>query len=378
MAIAGGGTGGHTSAGLAVAHALRCRSGPAAELLWIGSRGGIEARVVPEAGIPYEPIATGKLRRSWSGRNVTDLLVHLPSGIVQARRRLRAFRPHVLFATGGFVSVPPALAAWSLRIPVVVHEQVAAPGLANRLVGRIATRIALTFPQAGPAFPRGKTVVTGNPLRPELLGGPPREQALALLRLDPGLPVVYVTGGAQGAHAINRAVGAILHELLTTVQVIHQCGEQPTTGDRSWLEAQARKLPEPLSARYRVTPYIGAGLREVYAAASLVVGRAGAGTVSECCHLGLPGLFIPLPGASADEQTANGRLLAEAGAALLLPEAELTPERLRDTILDLARRPMRLKQMGERARGLALPDAADRIVALLFHVAHTDHEAGSP
>jgi len=373
VAIAGGGTGGHTSVGLAVAHALRARFPSDLALLWVGSRAGIEARIVPEAHIPYQAISTGKLRRSWSLENITDLLLRFPAGVFQARRCLRAFRPHVLFATGGFVSVPPALAAWSLRIPVVVHEQVSAPGLANRLVGRIARRIALTFPQAASAFPRGKTVVTGNPLRPELEGGS-REKAFAALRLSPDLPLVYVTGGAQGSHAINRAVGAILPELLTTAQMIHQCGEQPTTGDRAWLEAQAQTLPEPLRARYRIIPYVGAELREIYAAADLVVGRAGAGTVNECCHLGLPALFIPLPGASADEQAANARILAEAGAAVVIPEAQLSPERLRDTIRGLLQDRARLKQMGDRARSLAIPDAADRLVALLSEVAQGRRE----
>ena len=148
-----------------------------------------------------------------------------------------------------------------------------------------------------------------------------------------------------------------------------RCGQQPTTGDRAWLEAQAQALPEALRARYCLIPYIGAELREIYAATDLLVGRAGAGTVNECCHLGLPALFIPFPGASANEQAANARIVAEAGAAMVLLEATLTPERLRDSILGLLEDRARLKQMGEQARRLAIPDAADRLVQLLCDIA---------
>jgi UDP-N-acetylglucosamine--N-acetylmuramyl-(pentapeptide) pyrophosphoryl-undecaprenol N-acetylglucosamine transferase len=275
------------------------------------------------------------------------------------------FRPHLLFATGGFVALPSVLAAWLLRIPVIVHEQVAVSGLANRIAARFARRVAISFPSSEREFPRGKCVLTGNPLRPELRGGS-REAALARLGLDPSLPVVYVTGGAQGSHRINRIVGEILEPLLALAQLIHQCGDHPATGDLAWLENQASQLDPARRARYLLRPYIGEELREVYAAAWLVVGRAGAGTVNECCHLGLPGLFIPLAGASGDEQTANARALVVAGGAILLPETSLTAEGLLETIRSLLGDPQRLKAMGERARSLAIPDSAERIADLIL------------
>ena len=168
VVIAGGGTGGHTSPGLAVAARLR-ESG--VDVHWIGSRAGIEARRVPEAGITFHTIPVGKLRRYWDWQNVPDLAVRAPAGLAQSWRLLRRLRPALLLATGGFVALPPALAARTLGIPLVVHEQTSVPGLANRVAGRFARRIALTFPLTGAEFPKERTVLTGNPLRQELLGG---------------------------------------------------------------------------------------------------------------------------------------------------------------------------------------------------------------
>ncbi len=366
VVIAGGGTGGHTSAGLAVAAALQ-RHG-VADVQWIGSRRGIEARRVPEAGLPYHAIATGKLRRYWDWRNVSDLGLRVPTGYLQSLRLLRRLAPNLLFATGGFVALSPALAARSLRIPIVVHEQTAVPGLANRIAGRFARRIALTFPVAGDDFPSDRVALTGNPIRPELSGGS-REDGCRLFGLAPGTPLVYVTGGSQGSHRINRTVGATLGPLLEACQIIHQAGDNPETRDLEWLEAQARRLAEPLRRRYALRPYVGAELRHVYAAADLVVGRSGAGTVNELCHLGRPAIYIPLPGTSGDEQAANARLAEAAGAAVLLPQVSLTPERLLDAVTALLANPAELRAMGERALSLAVPDAADRIARLILEAA---------
>jgi len=365
VVIAGGGTGGHTSPGLAVAAALRERGVAHA---WIGSRDGLEARRAVEEGIPYHAIPTGKLRRYWAWRNVTDLAVNVPAGVVRAWALLRRLHPRVVLATGGFVALPVVLGAALARVPVVVHEQTAVPGLANRIAARRARRIAVTFADSGRHFRSARVVVTGNPLRPELRAGS-RADAVARFGLDPALPLVYVTGGAQGARPINRAVGEIVGELLAQAQVIHQCGDHPATGDRAWLAARRDALPPALARRYTVLPWVGAELSGIYAAAALVVTRAGAGTVNECCQLGLPALYVPLPGASGDEQTANARLVGRAGGCSILPQASLTPPLLLERIRSLLADPPRLKEMGERARALAIPDAADRLVTLLLEVA---------
>ena len=364
VVISGGGTGGHTSPGLAVAARLREAS---VDVHWIGSRAGIEARRVPEAGITFHSIPVGKLRRYWDWQNVPDLAVRAPAGLAQAWRLLRRLRPALLLATGGFVALPPALAARALRIPVVVHEQTSVPGLANRVAGRFARRIALTFPLTGNELPRERTVLTGNPLRPELRGGS-RAAACRRFGLENAGPIVYVTGGALGSHRLNRDVGEALPRLLERCQVIHQCGENKATGDLAWLGERARALPEGLRRRYALQAYVGAELRDVYAATALVIGRSGAGTVNECCQLGLPALYVPLPGTSGDEQTANARLVEAAGGAVVFPQVSLTSGGLVEAVERLLGDPAALAAMGERARSLAVPDAADRIVRLLFEV----------
>src|SRR5262245_24659376 len=219
VVITGGGTGGHTSAGLAVAAALRERG--CEDVAWIGSREGTEARRAPEAGIAFHPISTGKLRRYWDWQNVPDLLWRAPAGVFEALGLLRRLRPAIVFTTGGFAALPAALAALPAGIPVVVHEQTSVPGLANRIAARFARRVAVTCPGTGDGFPVGRVVVTGNPLRPNLVGGS-RAEACRLFGLDPADPIVYVTGGSLGSHAINRRVGDALGEWLGRCQIIHQ------------------------------------------------------------------------------------------------------------------------------------------------------------
>jgi UDP-N-acetylglucosamine--N-acetylmuramyl-(pentapeptide) pyrophosphoryl-undecaprenol N-acetylglucosamine transferase len=364
VVFAGGGTGGHTAAGLALAKALTARLGGDVRLAWIGSLSGIEATWVPAAGIGYYAIPTGKLRRQLAWRNVTDLTLRVPAGFGRAFALLGRLRPAIVVATGGFVAVPTAVAASARRLPLLVHEQVVVPGLANRFIGRLADRIAVTFAASATAFPRAKVVVTGNPVRPELLAGQ-RARAFERFGLDPALPLIYITGGALGAHRVNRVVGAALPALLAVTQIVHQCGDN-AYGDLAWLDSEASRLAPPLSGRYRAVALVGEELGDLYAATSLVVGRAGAGTVTELAALGLPAILVPLPGARGDEQTANARVLADAAAAVLLAETDLTPERLVREVTQLLAEPDRLRAMAGHARTLATPDAAERLVDLVL------------
>jgi UDP-N-acetylglucosamine--N-acetylmuramyl-(pentapeptide) pyrophosphoryl-undecaprenol N-acetylglucosamine transferase len=364
VVFAGGGTGGHTAAGLALAKALRARLGGDVQLAWIGSQAGVEATWVPAAGIGYHAIPTGKLRRQLAWRNVTDLTLRVPAGFGRAYALLGRLRPAIVVATGGFVAVPTAVAAAARRLPLLVHEQVVVPGLANRIIGRLADRVAVTFAASAGAFPRAKVVVTGNPIRPELLGGQ-RARAFERFGLDPARPLLYITGGALGAHRVNRIVGAALPALLEVTQIVHQCGDN-TYDDLAWLRGAASRLPSALTGRYRVTALVGEELGDLYAAASLVLGRAGAGTVTELAALGVPAILVPLPGARGDEQTANARVLADAGAAVLVPEPKLTPERLVREVTALLADPDRRHAMAGRARALATPDAAERLVDLVL------------
>lgn len=364
IVIAAGGTGGHIQPAVATLQALRQRI--PVEPLWIGSHTGFEADAAAAEGVPFRRIATGKLRRYVSLHTPVDAL-RIPLGILQALRILRAARPDVVFSTGGFVSVPTVVAARLLKIPTLSHEQTAIIGLANRINARFCDVLALAYPIAATRLGRARTLVTGNPVRASLRHGDP--EGIRQLGLDPAQPLVYVTGGALGAQAINQAVRATLPELLPHTQILHQCGPSTANGDYPRLLAAREALPAELQDRYVVVERLGEELPAVYAAADLIVGRAGAGTVAEIATLGKPAIFIPLPRAGGDEQMRNARMLADADAAILLPQTELRPERLVTEIRGLIDAPERLRIMGERALAQSHDGAADRLADAVLALA---------
>jgi len=376
--VTGGGTGGHVSPALAVIQTLQGMAlgqDWAPEFRYVGSRQGVEQGLVEAAGIPFVGVQSGKLRRAASLRglltikNLADAF-RVPVGIKEAIGEVRRFRPDVVLATGGYVSVPPVIAAGLLRRPVLIHEQTVQVGLANRIAARFATRIALTFEGAASDLPpklRAKTFVTGNPVRSAIFGGD-RAQAIALCDFDAAddaLPAVYVTGGALGAQSINRAVEAALPDLLTFCRVIHQCGKQ----DGEHMEQVRASLAPAEQRRYYVVPFVGAEIADFFALADLVVGRSGAGTVTEVAALGKPALFIPLVPTGGDEQTRNARRSADTGAAIILPSGELTGPRLLSEIRALLGDMVRLKAMGTAALTLATPDAAYALARALLEMA---------
>lgn len=367
LVIAGGGTGGHVLPALAVVEELRGRGLPL-DLLWIGSHGDVEGPAAVRAGIPFRAVQTGKLRRYVAAETILDA-ARLPVGTVQAWRILRAFHPDAIFSTGGFVSVPTVVAGARLA-PVLTHEQTAILGLATRINLRFADVLALSFePTASHVTGfAGRVVVTGNPVRSSLRHGDPA-RGLARFGFTADLPLLYVTGGARGASPLNRRVAAILPDLLATCQVLHQTGPATANDDLKMLEDLAAGWPPDLRRRYRAVEFVRDELADVYAAAALVLGRAGAGTVAELAYLGKPGLLIPLPGSGGGEQDANARTLADAGGAVVLAQDEATPERLRTDLERLLGDPGRLRSMGERAASLARPDAAARLAEELLKLA---------
>jgi len=371
IAIAGGGTGGHVTPALATIAALRGQIvGQSLDLLWIGTADGVERRIAREHAIPFATIQAGKLRRYLSLENLVDL-GRLPVGIIQATLALRRFRPDIVFSTGGFVSVPTVAAAGLLRLPILIHEQTAQFGLANRLNLRFAATVALPY-EASRAFvpsTNARVVVTGNPVRAEISQGA-RAEGARLLRLDTQLPTMYVTGGARGARAINTTIAALLPELVQRYQVIHSCGTQDVSPTLAELRALKERLPAEQRDRYVVLDFVGAELPHVYALTSVVIGRAGAGTVAELAALGKPAILIPLPGTGGDEQTKNARLLADVGGAIILPESELTPARLLALLRELLDPSSadRLTRMGVAARTQAPPDAAAELARELLRL----------
>ena len=328
----------------------------------------MERRTMADLKVPYTAISTGKLRRYMSLQTPVDLLWRLPRGAVQAWRALRRYKPDVIFSTGGYVCVPTVIAGRLLGIPSLTHEQTALVGLANRIAGRFATRVAVSFPQSLRYFKEGKGVVTGNPVRPAVLQGEATRGA-AQFGMDPAVPTVYVTGGAQGSHAINMVVRDALPRLLECCAVIHQCGEGPegSGDDLRALREGRESLPSEKRARYWVQPYVGDEIGDVYALAALVVGRAGAGTVNELANIGKPSILVPLPGAA--EQEANARALEHEGGAVVVMQDALTPDSLVETVCGLVGDRDRLQQMGAGAKRLARPGAADAIIDELLRLA---------
>ena len=376
--VTGGGTGGHVSPALAVIQTLQEMAVGAdwtPEFRYIGSRHGVEQELVEAIGIPFVGVQSGKLRRASTLRGLLTLknladAFRVPIGIGEAIGEVRRFRPDVVLATGGYVSVPPVIAAGLLRLPVLIHEQTVQVGLANRIAARFATRIALTFEGAASDLPpslRAKTFVTGNPVRAAIFGGD-RARAIARFDFDPeddALPTVYVTGGALGAQSINRAVESALMDLLTVCRIIHQCGKQD--GHRM-AGVRASLLPQQ-QQRYHVVPFVGAEIADIFALADLVVGRSGAGTVTEVAAVGRPALFIPLVPTGGDEQTRNAGRSAETGAASLLPSRDLDGPRLLSAIRALLSDPLRLQVMGAAALTLATPNAAHELAAAVLELA---------
>ncbi len=374
--IAGGGTGGHVLPALAVMEELRARD-LALQPLWIGSTTGVERESAQRAGIPYQAIATGKLRRYLSIQTPVDA-ARIPLGAVQAWQHVRRHRPHVVLSTGGFVSVPTVLAASRLA-PVLTHEQTAILGLATRLNARLAEVLAVSYDEtaAVAASRHQRVVVTGNPVRASLrLGDASRGRAQ--FGFTEGLPLLYVTGGARGATPLNERIAALLPNLLHQCQILHQTGPASANADAAHLARLRHNLPEPLRSRYHVVEFVRDELPDVYAATDLVLSRAGAGTVAELAYLGKPAVLIPLPGAGGDEQTRNGRILAEAGAAILLPQDEATPERLREMLGSLVGDQKRLEDMGQRAQRIGRPDAAARLADELLRLARWDNRHLTP
>ncbi|MCH0562158.1 undecaprenyldiphospho-muramoylpentapeptide beta-N-acetylglucosaminyltransferase [Streptomyces sp. MUM 2J] len=378
LIVTGGGTGGHTYPALTAIRTTAARLdrlGVGLDVLWVGTATGLEARVTEREGIPFKTVATGKIRRSSnplklaSPANIKDM-GRVPLGAAQARSIVSDFRPDVVLSTGGYVAVPVGLAAKFCRRPLVIHEQTVRLGLANRALARAATRVAVSSESTLPLLPdsvRASAVVTGNPVRPEVLTGEPDKAiaALGLTGFDRTRPTVYITGGAQGSVQINTTVRAVLPWLLTQANVVHQCGATSIEESRQY----ATQLPDDLRHRYLVTDFVGPELPDVLALADVVISRSGAGTIAELTALGKPSVLIPLATSAGNEQEHNALHLQQAGAAVALLKDAVTPEGLRDAVAPILAAPERREQMAVQARALGRPDAADRLTDVLLGVA---------
>ncbi len=356
--VMAGGTGGHVFPALAVARELQANS---REVIWLGTHRGFESRIVPQTGIDMEWISVQGLRR----KGVLAMIVapfQVGWALLQSLAVIIRRRPAAVLGMGGFVSGPGGLAAWLTRRPLVIHEQNATAGLTNRLLARLARVVLQAFPGSFNCRVTAETV--GNPVRADIAAVPPPAQRYA----ERSGPVhLLVLGGSQGALALNQAVPAALALLGPAEQplVRHQCGE------RTLHAAQKAYAAQKLQAD--LMPFLE-DMAAAYAWADLVVCRAGALTVAELCAAGVPALFVPYPAAVDDHQTANAQAMAQAGAAMIIQESELTPELLAERLGIWMKSRDALVKRAEAARALAIPDSLARITQICLQQARGRHD----
>ncbi len=351
--ISGGGTGGHIFPAVAIADGLKERLTDA-EILFVGAKGRMEMKRVPEAGYPIEGLWISGIQRSLSTKNLA-FPFKLISSLFRARQIVKRFKPDLAIGVGGYASGPLLWAATRAGVPSLIQEQNSYPGITNRVLANKVQCICVAFEGMEKWFPAGRTILTGNPLRPKAIDiAGKREEALAYFGLESDKPVVLITGGSQGARSINNAILAGL-DMLTGlgIQLIWQCGEAFYTFAR---EAITKRNYSNL----HLTPFISR-MDLAYAAADLVVARAGAMTVAELAATAKPAILVPLPTAAEDHQTSNARKLEEAGAAILQPN-NTAKEQLVSAIITLANDAERRKTMSLNVSRFARIDATQRIV----------------
>lgn len=319
LLLTGGGTAGHVTPNIAMLPMLREKG---YDISYIGSYNGIEKKLITEQNVPYYGIATGKLRRYFDLKNFTDPF-RVVKGCIDARKLIRKLKPDVVFSKGGFVSVPVVLAAHREHIPVIIHESDMTPGLANKICIPYASKVCCNFPETVAMIPDNKGVLTGTPIRAELSKGD-RQSGLDLCHFTSNKPVIMVIGGSLGAQHVNEAVRSILPSLLERFQVVHLCGKGKV--DESFYSTTG----------YYQFEYIDKELKDLFAAADIVVSRAGANAIFELLSLNKPNLLIPLPaGASRGDQILNAESFKKQGFSMVLQEDEMTNESLYLAICDL-------------------------------------------
>ena len=361
--IAGGGTGGHIFPAIAIADAVE-RLEPSAKVFFAGRAGSLEERVMRAAGRPFLAVPSMGLRRSADARNALVPFV-VAAGYAKALGAMVGRRPDCAVGTGGFVSLPAVAAAWSLGTPVVLQEQNSYPGLATRLLSRLAREVHTSFEVTASYLPHARrTIVSGNPVREEFLRAD-RKASRERLGVPADAFVLFVVGGSRGARTLNRAVMDSAGRLAALdVAVIAQTGADDE-GD----------VREALNGSRALVRAFFDDVADCYAAADLVVARAGATTIAEIEAVGRPSVLVPYPYATEDHQTKNALAMEEAGAAVLVPDGEMTGERLIALVGELKSDRARLTRMSDRARSLARPDAADRVARAVLGAAG-DADAG--
>ena len=372
IALTGGGTGGHFFPALAVARELKniARTNPLKisptegtniDLIFLGPRTEGE-NLLKEEGIKHKKIAAGKIRRYSSLQNFIDIF-KIPCGLVQALWHLYWFMPNAVFSKGGYGSVPVVLAAWIYGIPVLIHESDSVPGIANKFCAKFSKRIAISFSQAAQYFPPQKTALTGNPVRKELLGGSKEELKNDLAGYSGLKYTLLILGGSQGSQAINKIIIESVILLLARCEIIHQCGKDN-------FEEIKKQFPAGFPEGYFPLPFLEENLlKNAYAAADIVISRAGATSIAEIAALGKPGILIPLPSAAGDHQNINAAAYQKSGACEIINQVNLTPHLFQDKIFSVLDNPQIRQKMSAAARHFNPQNATELIAEELLKIA---------
>jgi UDP-N-acetylglucosamine--N-acetylmuramyl-(pentapeptide) pyrophosphoryl-undecaprenol N-acetylglucosamine transferase len=325
----------------------------------------LEFQTAQRLNLPYVPLTTGRVQRNFS-RHTLSSLFKVPVGLAHATKIVRDFKPDVVLSFGGYVSVPVCIAAAALRIPIVIHEQTLHAGLANKVVGKFANKICISWKESASYFPGSKTILTGNPL-----GTAFREHLKTIHQPEAGkIPKLYVTGGSGGAHGINVLVEGALEKLLEKYEITHQTGDAQEFGDFDRLEALKATLPPELQERYTIKKFIIPEMvGSILSEADLVISRSGINTVTELLYLGKPSLLIPLPDGQRDEQQSNALFFQETGLGKMMEQATLTPESFTETIHEMMVNIDSYRSHASQTMHMIALDAAEKIIEVVSNVA---------
>ncbi len=355
----GGGTAGHIFPIIAIIREIR-RNHPQGEFrfFYIGPKDKFFGDLLSKEGIEVKTILAGKIRRYFSLLNIVDILFKLPIGILQAFFHIFVISPDLIFSKGGYGSIPTIIAGWILLTPIFLflHESDTAPGLANKIAGKLVLEIFTSFPiEETEYFPAKKVISIGNPIRKELLKGSSKE-AKKIFKLTGEKPLILILGGSQGAQKINDQVLTVLSKLLENFEIIHQ------TGRKNFEEVKAGAnvvIKENLKKYYHPLPFLDEKeLSHAYQAADLIISRAGAGSIFEIAALGKPSILVPLPGAAQNHQVKNAYAFAKNGSTIVIEEKNFLPHFFLEKLKYLFSQSKKLEEMAEKAKEFSKPDAA--------------------
>jgi UDP-N-acetylglucosamine--N-acetylmuramyl-(pentapeptide) pyrophosphoryl-undecaprenol N-acetylglucosamine transferase len=370
----GGGTGGHIYPIIAVAEEFK-NFKEEIKLYYFGSPGSFH-KILEENGIRISKIISAKLRRYFDLRNFIEIPILLPLSVIQALWKVFWLMPDVLFSKGGPSSLPVVLACWFYRVPIIIHDSDAAPGLANKLAAKYAKRIGVSFESAAEFFPekiKNKIALVGNPIRRSLFEGEilDKETAKKIFGFNPERPLILIIGGSQGAAAINDFMIEISGELTKDFQILHQTGFKNFESVKKESGMVLKNYPEEQRARYKIVSYFEKDLKDAYAAADLVISRASSGSIFETSAFGKPSVLIPLPSEVVGEhQIKNAYEYAKTGAAIVVEQANLTPNVFMLQLKKLFSEPEKLKTMSESAKNFSKPEAAKIIAEEIARLAN--------